>query len=578
MRKRGRSLSFDRPRALNSLEDELARLQSSATSMADALPVINEPIIYRILENRDFVSPWMSVDRTTRGIIETSRMKALAARRQVISDTLKCCVVSEHIPNSENVEELYDFSHDLDSRSIGIISKKNAPLGTNSVRTRREIGAVDTPTYHGIDVSLGSYLDAFSAEDLFTQLPVNEEGSSDTSNVSAITKTIPWFTYFTEIVQLRNVATMSVLFKTIQAGFSRIKDLYTRISKKASALYNSRWNQVVADRLDILNRNFPKGVLGYRALTSPEDPRHVKALIMKQAGQQIFGGMSRMNRLTEAEAREMEKETGSDLNTSKHAFVPDMKRVWSALPRVHFTNTNGLVESMCAAEHESVDDMAPWNLGEVRVFLERLAMHGKNFKRIASNLSEKTEKDCVEFYYRFKVHLNMKQIVSAGNQNRAERNSQGNSTSAAANYRTLVDQAIEELERFLKTTSSPSHLCGRNMLETWNIFKRSETADARNGIEKVYGRDADPESPRRERRNAMIDVLVSVISRGYSVPPQLTLLVESASSMATTPVVVAVPPTVPVRRVSLSVVQTAVTLFQINAGQDTRLLQPHNTI
>jgi hypothetical protein len=297
---------------------------------------------------------------------------------------------------------------------------------------------------------------------------------------------------------------------------------------------------------------------------------------MKQASQQIFGGMSRVNRLTDAEAKEMERETGSEATISKYAPIPDMKRVWSSLPRVHYHNSNRVVEQMAHSEHEFSNEMTPWNVGEVRIFLERLAMYGRNFKRISANLPDKTEKDCVEFYYRFKIHLNMKQIVSAGNQSRLRNNADA---SAVQNYRVLVDQAIEDLEEFL-TASDSSHVGGRRMLEKWNIEKTPEMRP----VDKVYGRDADPESPRRERRNAIIDVLVSVISKGHSIPPQLALLVESTSSV-TTPAILSPPslilatPPVPQRKLSLSMVQTAVTVLQINAPPtETRLLQAHNTI
>jgi hypothetical protein len=290
--------------------------------------------------------------------------------------------------------------------------------------------------------------------------------------------------------------------------------------------------------------------------------------------------MSRATRLTEAEEEEMEKETG-EVKVSKYAPIPDMKRVYSNLPRVGYIDSNRVVDSMTRAEHESTDDMAPWNLNEVRLFLERLAMHGKNFKRIASNIPDKSEKDCVEFYYRFKIHLRMKQIVSAGNQNRQER--RGNDTNAQLssvnNYRVIIEQIMDELESFL---GEATHLAKQKQLDQWNIQKTAQVVYSTRSIDKVYGRDPDPESPKRERRNAMIDVLVSVIGRGHGVPPQLGLLVESASSTPSPPPLIMVPivssPILAPKRVSLSIVQTSVTVLA-NSGQDTsRQLQQHNTI
>lgn len=536
--------------------------------MSSSTIIPNESVVYRALRSRDFSDPWLNVDATTRTIIELNRLKSRCARRQVVADSLRCSVVTEFVPGNDDVDDLYDFSSDLDSKALAVVSKKNLGDSRFPVGTRRSPTS-DTPEMHDIDLGLNSYLDALSSDDIFSQLPQHEDGSPDLSNVSVITKAIPWFNEFVETVRLRNVPSLSKVFRVVQSSFSVLKEAYVAISRKASGIYSHRWPQTVADRLSILNRNFPRGILGFRALTCPEDPRHMKALIAKEAdrsaSQQIFGGMSRANRLTEAEEKEMERETGTESKISKYAPMVDMKRVWTsnALPRVYYINTNRLVASMAQTEHESMNEMTAWSVGEVRTFLERLGMHGKNFKRIASNLPEKSEKDCVEFYYRFKIHLGMKQIVSAAILNK--------SVSAKA----LVDQAIEDLEAFVGGPSG--YLSSRKQVEEWNLKKAHEMTASN----KIYGRDTgDPESPRRERRNAMIDVLVSVIGRGHAIPPQLALLVESSSAPVTPQPLLMIPvaPPPPPRRTSLSLVQTAVTVLDMQPGESTRQLQPHHTI
>ena len=578
MRKRGRSLSFDRPRALSSLEEELRQLEEHSESVSSSTAIASEPVVYRALQSREFSGPWLNVDVTTRNIMEINRLKSRAARRQMIADALKCSVVTEHVPGKHDLDALYDFSNDLDSKSVAVISKRTPGDSSFTVETRRESG-LETPDTHGIDLGLSSYLDALSSDDLFCQFAYHDDGSPDLSNVSVITKALPWFNEFVETVRLKNVPALSKVFEVVQSSFSVLKEAYVAISRNASGIYAYRWPQVVADRLSILNRNFPKGILGFRALTCPEDPRHIKALIVTQgdkgASQQIFGGMGRANRLTEAEEKEMERETGTESKISKYAPMVDMKRVWTStlLPRVAYINTNGVAESMAQAEHEHMNDMTAWSVAEVRTFLERLGMHGKNFKRISANLPEKSEKDCVEFYYRFKIHLGMKQIVSAALLNRIERRSDAQSSSATA--RGLIDQSIAELEAFVGPSG---YMSSRKQLEGWNVKNSHQIAAST----KVYGKDTDPESPRRERRNAMIDALVSVIGKGHSIPPQLALLVESSAPVtpAISPQPLLVPIPAPPRRASLTLVQTAVTVLQIQPKQEepTRQLQPHHTI
>lgn len=64
-----------------------------------------------------------------------------------------------------------------------------------------------------------------------------------------------------------------------------------------------------------------------------------------------------------------------------------------------FQSSNGLVEDPLAAEKER-SMINPWTLEEREIFLDKLAICGKDFRRIASYLDYKSTADCVEFYYK----------------------------------------------------------------------------------------------------------------------------------------------------------------------------------
>lgn len=64
-----------------------------------------------------------------------------------------------------------------------------------------------------------------------------------------------------------------------------------------------------------------------------------------------------------------------------------------------FISRNGLVEDPCAVEKERAM-INPWTSEEREIFMDKLAIFGKDFRKIASFLDHKTTADCVEFYYK----------------------------------------------------------------------------------------------------------------------------------------------------------------------------------
>lgn len=64
-----------------------------------------------------------------------------------------------------------------------------------------------------------------------------------------------------------------------------------------------------------------------------------------------------------------------------------------------FISNNGLVEDPCSVEKER-SIINPWTAEETEIFIDKLAVFGKDFSKIASFLEHKTIADCIEFYYK----------------------------------------------------------------------------------------------------------------------------------------------------------------------------------
>ena len=562
-------MSFDRPRALSSLDEEILRLSHLRKSSGGARTGVGENLIFKILQQRDFNAAWMNVDITTRAVIEESRRKGLAARRQVVADSLRCCVVEDIIPRLGEEEVLYDFSSDFDHRSIGVLQKRTSdgPNSSSLVRVRRQgEEEVETLVYQDVNVALGSYLDIFSTEDLHAQLPCLEDGSLDYSNILSVCKTVPWFDEFSETVSAKELLTVAKLSNLCRVSFTRLKSLYSKLCLQCAAINNNYWTGKASQKLRILNNNFPRGIAGFRALIGPDEPRHIRAMLIKQTDKSHYSQMMTHKKF---EDKDREKEVleldDSSLKESKYASIPDLKYVWQTdviFPRVMYLDRNRIVPNMVRVEREYAELTSAWSLLEIKVFLERIAVHAKNFKRVSLAIPDKTEKDCVDLYYRFKVHLNMKQIIAAGIQSRQDR--------TTSNYRGLIDTVVSDLE---KAIGPSGQLFSHSQLTHMNLDKMRGFM-SKNSNSKIN--DTGEESPRKERRAAIIDILVNVLGKGYPVPPQLGSLVESTmTSPAITPSLAFYVPSVSsTPRPTLSVIQSEVTVLPSSS----RELQAHHTI
>jgi len=576
--------------------------------------------------NQDGQWPWIEFIESTRSVMNASKLKAQAARRQVVADTLRTCVVSEFTTNSGNDEQLGEFLYDLDGArgSFAILSFRHSHYPgepTFSVSTRRDDGGAAnspdnlwTPTSGSIDISLNKYSDVYSAEDALTELP-HEGTLLDTRSIKSITKTIPWYDEFVESIKLKAVPALNRISHLTRVNFIKLKILYWRLASLYYSMYNHYWNPLIAnEKRKILNANFPKGILGFRALLNPQDPRALRALIMKQEDLKRAGGRhpqimnSSLNRVPKTiddvgVIAPDDTTAASDTEQppiEKYATLPDLKQVWNVkkfFPRVRFVDNNRFVENMAQMENDSMESMAYWSLGEVRGFLERLAVHGKNFKRIATAIPEKTERDCVEFYYRFKIHLGMKNVIAAGSQSRQDRRKGGSVETvqitsggipAAGNYKILVDAIMDKLV----TDLASSEYLSSNSMEILNIKKLREITFPAAQENKIDGGD---ESPKRERRNAMMDIIGEAIARGQPIPQELGVFDSTTTPISFTPPLLmpateAAIGTSTSRRPSLTLVKTETSVLKSNSvtsishavisdtDNGSRTLQSHYTV
>lgn len=75
-----------------------------------------------------------------------------------------------------------------------------------------------------------------------------------------------------------------------------------------------------------------------------------------------------------------------------------------------FLNDNGLVEEAHEAQIER-SLINPWTEEEIRIFIQRFLMYPKNFVKIATYLENKTTADVIEFYFRQKHRLRLRELL-----------------------------------------------------------------------------------------------------------------------------------------------------------------------
>ena len=494
-----------------------------------------------------YVWPWMDVAEGYSSVLKSSQLKGLAARRQVLADTLKCCVVTDFIPTDDNEDGLYEFIHELDSQrgSTCVVSSRSNDLENGMpISTRRD--SQEGYVCGAIDLSFGAYCDAYSTEEALVS--VYEEGE----RVRVVSRTLPWFDEFVESIEIRSVASFDRVAKIVQNRFIQLKDFYTRIAY-LSAQVSFQYAAKLSDHLAVLHANFPRGILGYRCQLNCKNLSLLKSILIKQTHanghhpQLLF----RKGAVLEPETLDATLEETNTAVICKEATIPDLKHAWGLDCRIGYIDRNRPIPNMAHAEAEAANLQTVWTLVECRSFLEKLAIYGKNFKRISLSLSEKTERDCVEFYYRFKVHLDFKAVINAGSASRQDRrkgatddnNNNNSSSSLTVSYKQLIDEILKNL---------PEKNLNNRVLQDLNISKMHTCATSG---PKTYIDDLP--TTEVHTRNSLIEIIAELIARGYPVPEQMGI-VEYVT-----------PP-----KTSLSVVKTEISVLDA----PTKILQQHHTI
>jgi hypothetical protein len=141
-----------------------------------------------------------------------------------------------------------------------------------------------------------------------------------------------------------------------------------------------------------LNAKLPFGISGLRAQTvsSPQSVR----LTMLSMHSQSSG------------IRDMHGKIDSSVhffNSDRHAKLPFL--IYIPI-EVEYSSENQLVRDLA----ETVIPEAVWTVEEISVFLEKFALYPKEFSKISCFLPEKQTKDCIDFYYRRKYSLGLKNM------------------------------------------------------------------------------------------------------------------------------------------------------------------------
>ncbi|OUS41831.1 hypothetical protein BE221DRAFT_187764 [Ostreococcus tauri] len=80
--------------------------------------------------------------------------------------------------------------------------------------------------------------------------------------------------------------------------------------------------------------------------------------------------------------------------------IPDMILDPEELRVSVFDSRNNLVEDP-VAERDRINRIRPWTKAEKKIFHEKFAAYGKNFRRISEHLEGRDTGDCVMYYYKF---------------------------------------------------------------------------------------------------------------------------------------------------------------------------------
>lgn len=94
-----------------------------------------------------------------------------------------------------------------------------------------------------------------------------------------------------------------------------------------------------------------------------------------------------------------------DIWSTTLADIPDQDR--SCIP---YDGSSVLIEDPLM-HHFAAQAVNPWSREEKVVFLEKFLVYQKNFRKISTFLKHKSTQDCVDFYYKNKINLGLKDLA-----------------------------------------------------------------------------------------------------------------------------------------------------------------------
>ncbi|KAL2334302.1 hypothetical protein Fmac_015515 [Flemingia macrophylla] len=196
-----------------------------------------------------------------------------------------------------------------------------------------------------------------------------------------------------------------------------------------------------------------------------------------------------------------------------------------------FTSNNGLVEDPLAVEKER-SMINPWTYEERKIFLEKFAAFGKDFRKISSFLDHKTTADCVEFYYKNKrsdCFENIRKTKGGKSQKLCTTKTGLKATVKKRNRKVNVDslQILNEAPVIARDSQAYPRTRSRKLL----LWKECDDMKKPTGDDKITERSTSLDILEDERERIAIDALVSMGDSGSSTKAIITRSVDTVEAI-----------------------------------------------
>ena len=332
---------------------------------------------------------------------------------------------------------------------------------------------------------------------------------SGAAPVSDFDSSSPWFKTFRESLLVRNIPGIRNIAEALPFSDSKIT---REDSANIAALLKYRlvvWNRQVEVRQKQLRSEFHSGICGCRA-GALRNASSVKLSLMGSGSTDenkvsMLGSHKTRSQSALAELTEPASLSSSSSCSEKRATIPDIAESHNSR-EITFIDRNRLIDPLIA---ESERRVAVWTVEEVKTFLERYAIHPKNFKRIASHLPDKWESDCVELYYRFKIALNLKRFTPGATDGRRK------TASNPGSQKILNQLAIDESVKLFKSNAAFYGMVPNGTIQQVSIGHRDLPA--------VTEKPANTTMDEEEERKYMIDCIQYISAHFKAMLPVFSL-------------------------------------------------------